>query len=251
MTRRTVWVLAAIALVASIIVLTDSAVNGATRPVLRVCSANVQHTPDMPDWKVRQDAAEARAHCDLVLWSEIREQADHRAIQGKGWRSTPYGAGGVPVSWRTSKVAKDSAARIIRVSRPTPRCANGPSYNPSRYIGMVRLKARATGQRFTAVSLHYPQRRTKCHQSTTTSRWHDAFRNTQRALPAGALVAGGDWNRREPEIRDQVAGQHWVSPSPKALDHTYIARTGWQVASRFTRDLHSDHRLSGVRLRLR
>lgn len=223
----------------------------AARPSLRVCSANIQHTPDMPDWKVRQDAAEARAHCDVVLWSEIRERADHRAIQGRGWRSTPYGEGGVPVSWRTSKLAKASAAHIIRVSRPTPRCAHGPSYNPSRYIGLVRLKVRATGQRFTAVSLHYPQRRTKCHQATTTSRWHDAFRNTQRALPAGSLVVGGDWNRREPEIRDQVHGQHWVSPSPKALDHTYVARTGWRVASRFTRDLHSDHRLSGVRLRLR
>lgn len=223
----------------------------AALPKIRVCSVNIQNTPDLPDWKVRADAREARAHCDLVLWQEIRERADHRAIQGDGWRSTPYGAGGVPVSWRTSRLAKASAARIVKVSRPTPPCANGPSYNPSRYIGMVRLKVRATGQRFTAVSLHYPQRRTKCRQATTTSRWWDAFRNTRAQLPRGAVVVGGDWNRREGEIPDQRRGQHWVSPSPKALDHTYVDETGWRVASRFTRDIHSDHRLSGVRLRLR
>lgn len=240
------------ALVAATILSLVGAVVGAApasaAPTLRVCSVNIQNTPDLPDWKVRADASEARRHCDLVLWQEIRERADHRAIQGQGWRSTAYGKGGVPVSWRTSKLAKDSAAQIIRVSRPTPPCANGPSYNPSRYIGLVRLKVRATGQRFTAVSLHYPQRRTKCYQSITSSRWWDAFRNTRAHLPRGAVVVGGDWNRREPEIPDQIRGQHWVSPSPRALDHTYIARTGWQVASRFTRDLYSDHRLSGVSL---
>lgn len=216
---------------------------------VRVCVVNIQNTPDIADWKVRADARESRGKCDLILWQEIRERADHRAIQGKGWRSTRFGKGGVPVSWRTTKFVQVARADIIRVSRPTPPCATKPSYNPSRYITSVRLRVRATGQRFTAVSLHYPQRRTKCHQATTSQRWREAFRNTQKALPSGPLVVGGDWNRREGEIPDQVRGQHWVTPAPRSLDHAYVARTGWRVVSRFSWNLHSDHHGRGVRLR--
>lgn len=220
----------------------------AARPSLRVCTANIQHTPDMPDWKVRADAKEVRSHCDLVLWQEIRERADHRALQADGWRVTPFGAGGVPVSWRTSKLAKDSAAHIVKVSRPTPRCADGrTSYNPARYVGYVRLKIRATGQRVTPYSLHFPQRRT-CHQSVTTQRWHDAFRNTKAELAGSAVVVGGDWNRRETEIRDMVSGQHWVTPAPRGLDHIFVARTGWRTVARIDVDLWSDHRLRGARV---
>lgn len=213
---------------------------------LRICTANIQHTPDMPDWKVRADAKKTRQACDLVLYQEIRERADHRALQASGWRTTPYGAGGVPIAWRTSKLAKDSAARIIKVSRPTPSCANGPSYNPSRYIGMVRLRVRATGQRLTAMSLHFPQRRTSCHQSVTTKRWSEAYHNTRSHLPRGAVVVGGDWNRREAEIRPMVAGQHWITPGPKGLDHIFVARSGFQVRYRIDVALYSDHNARGA-----
>lgn len=220
----------------------------AVRPTLRVCTANIQHTPDMPDWKVRADAAEVRGRCDLVLWQEIRERADYRAIQARGWRVTPRGAGGVPVSWRTSRLAKVSAARIVRVSGPTPRCGSGaPSYNPSRYIGSVRLRVRATGQHLTAVSLHFPQRRT-CRTADTQRRWNDAWRNTRAHLPRGTLVVGGDWNRREGELRDMVPGQHWITNGPRSLDHIFVARSGWQVVSRFDFDIWSDHRARGTNM---
>lgn len=219
----------------------------AARPSLRVCTANIQHTPDMPDWKVRADAREVRSHCDVVLWQEIRERADHRALQADGWRVTPFGAGGVPVSWRTSKLAKDSAAHIVKVSSPTPRCADGrPSYNPSRYVGYVRLKIRATGQRFTAMSLHFPQRRT-CRTADTQRKWWDAYHNTQALLPRGATMVGGDWNRREAEIPDMTR-QHWVTPAPRGLDHIFVARTGWRTIARIDVDLWSDHRLRGARV---
>jgi hypothetical protein len=219
----------------------------AARPSLRICTANIQHTPDMPDWKVRADAKEVRSHCDLVLWQEIRERADHRALQADGWRVTPFGAGGVPVSWRTSKLAKDSAAHITKVSSPTPRCADGrPSYNPARYVGWVRLKVRATGQRVTPMSLHFPQRRT-CRTADTQRKWQQAFHNTQQLLPRGALVVGGDWNRREAEIPDMTR-QHWVTPAPRGLDHIFVARTGWRTVARIDVYLWSDHRLRGARV---
>jgi hypothetical protein len=249
--KRVVGGLAAlVAWIAFLAIVQDKA--EAATPPLRVCTANIQHTPDMPDWKVRQDAAEVRGRCDVVLWQEIRERADHRALQARGWRVTPYGAGGVPVSWRTSKLAKDSEAHIRRVSAPTPRCGNGaPSYNPSRYIGSVRLRVRATGQRFTAVSLHFPQRRTKCYQAITSQRWHEAFRNTRAALPSGAVVVGGDWNRREGEIPDMVAGQHWVTNGSRTLDHVFVARSSWRTVSRFDFDLWSDHRARGSNMDVR
>lgn len=244
--QRAVIVAATLSLVGAVVGAVPAA---AASPVLRVCSANIQHTPDMPDWKVRADAAEARAHCDVVLWQEIRERADHRALAAAGWRTTSFQPGGVPISWRTSRVASAGAGDTVRVSRGTPPCANGPSWNPSRYVTLKPLRVRATGQQLTAVSLHFPQRRTKCHQAITSQRWRDAFRNTRAHLPRGAVVVGGDWNRREAEIGDMIAGQHWISPDPRGLDHVFVARTGWQVTGRFTRDLHSDHHLIGTRLR--
>lgn len=245
--RLTVMLSAAALLVGLAVVALPARAESAS-PRLRICTANIQHTPDMPDWKVRADARETRQACDLVLYQEIRERADHRALQASGWRTTPYGAGGVPIAWRTSKLAKASAAHIVKVSRSTPRCADGrSSYNPARYIGLVQLRVRATGQRLTAVSLHFPQRRT-CHQSVTTQRWAEAFRNTRSHLPRGAVVVGGDWNRKESEIRPMVSGQHWVTPGPRGLDHIFVARSGFRVLNRIERNLYSDHHLRGARV---
>lgn len=245
---RAVVVVAALSLVGAVVGAIPAA---AARPTLRVCTANIQHTPDMPDWKVRADAKKVRSRCDLVLWQEIRERADHRAIQGRGWRSTPYGKGGVPVSWRTAKLAKAGAARIVRVSSPTPRCSNGrPSYNPSRYVGLQQLRVRSTGQRFTAASLHFPQRRT-CRTADTQRRWQAAFANTRAQLPRGAVVVGGDWNRREHEIRGMRAGQHWVTPAPRSLDHVFVSGTGWRTVSKFSLNLHSDHHARGATMETR
>lgn len=247
---------ARLVLVATILSLVGAVVGAApvsaARPTIRVCTANIQHTPDMPDWKVRQDAAEVRGHCDLVLWQEIRERADHRALQARGWRVTPFARGGVPVSWRTGLLAAAGEHSTVRVSDPTPRCANGrPSYNPARFIGIQRLRVRATGQYFTAISLHFPQRRT-CHQAITTKRWHQAYRNTRAHLPRGAMVVGGDWNRREAEIRPMVRwepGQHWVTPAPKSLDHIFVARSGFRVVRKFSVNLWSDHHARGAAMR--
>lgn len=213
---------------------------------LRVCAANIQHTPDLPAWQVRADAREAREHCDVVLFQEIRERADHRALEAEGWHTTRYTRGGVPVAWRTSRVASAGAADTVRVSSPTPACADGsPSYNPARFITLKPLRVRATGQGFTAISLHFPQRRTTCHQATTTHRWREAYANTRSQLPAGPVVIGGDWNRREPEI-EPMTRWHWVTAAPKSLDHTAVARTSWIVERKFTRPLHSDHALTGA-----
>jgi endonuclease/exonuclease/phosphatase family metal-dependent hydrolase len=237
--------LSLLALVVGLLIVATPGAHAA-RPVLRVCAANIQNTPDMPDRRVRADAAEVRAHCDVVLWQEIGERADHRAVQGRGWKSTRHRKGGVVVSWRTSRVAAAAGASWVRVSSPTPRCANGrPSYNPARWIVRKPLRARATGQRFTAVSLHFPQRRT-CRTEDTRKRWSQAWTNTRRALPAGPVVVGGDWNRREGEIRGMLRGQHWITPRPRALDHVMVARSGWLVRARISRDLWSDHRLTGA-----
>lgn len=219
----------------------------AARP-LRICTANIQHTPDMPDWKVRADAREARAHCDVVLYQEIRERADHRALQAEGWKTTGYRSeGGVPIAWRTSRLKHVTHSRLIRVSDPTPRCANGrSSYNPARYVTYVTLKLRGTSKSFTAVSLHFPQRgRHTCRPAVTDQRWRQAYANTQKALPASALVIGGDWNRREGEIRP-MARWHWITPSPRALDHMAVARSGFRVVRKFSHPLHSDHALLGA-----
>lgn len=215
----------------------------AARP-LRICTANIQHTPDMPDWKVRADAREARKFCDLVLYQEIRERADHRAIQAAGWKTTRYRkVGGVPIAWRTSRLSQVTASRIVKVSGATPRCSNGrPSYNPARYITKIDLRVRGTSKRFTAIDLHFPQRRTKCHQATTTKRWQQAYTNTRAQLPRGAVVIGGDWNRREPEIRPMTRW-HWITDGPRSLDHVAVARTGFRTINKYSRDLHGDHRL--------
>lgn len=236
-------------LVGVLIAVTEAAADAARRPVLRICSANIQNTPDLPAWKVRQDAAEVRRSCDVVLWQEIRERADHRALSARGWRTTAYQRGGVPVSWRTARVASMGHASTLRVSRATPRCASGrPSYNPARYVTMKPLRARATGQRFTAVSLHFPQRRT-CRNADSRAKWWDAYYNTDRVLPRGPLVVGGDWNRRESEIPDMMR-MHWVTAAPRSLDHVFVARTGWRTVGRFRVDLWSDHHATGAVMRL-
>lgn len=214
---------------------------------IRVCTINIQNTPDMPDWKVRADAKKARAHCDLILWQEIRERADYRAIQGRGWKSTARARGGVPISWRTSALRAIGEPRTIRVSDPTPRCPNGrPSYNPARWITLQGFRG------FTAVNLHFPNGawgdpRKNCLQENRQARWRQAYRNTKAALPARPLVVGGDWNRRESSIPDMVR-LHWVSPSPRSTDHVFIARTGWTVRGRFVLVLHSDHNIVGTLL---
>lgn len=200
----------------------------------------------MPDWKVRADARETRRYCDLVLYQEIRERADHRALQADGWKTTGYrSVGGVPIAWRTSRLSQVTASRLIKVSRPTPPCANGPSYNPARYITTITLKLRGTSKRLSVVDLHFPQRRTKCHQATTSQRWREAYANTKAALPSGPLVIGGDWNRREGEIRPMTRW-HWITEAPRSFDHTAVARTGFRVVDKFSRRLYSDHALRGA-----
>lgn len=236
------WGLIILAVLASVLVLCAAPPAQAARP-LRICTANIQHTPDMPDWKVRADARETRRHCDLVLYQEIRERADHRAIQAAGWKTTGYRkVGGVPIAWRTSRLTHVSASRLVRVSRPTPPCANRPSYNPSRYITKIDLRIKGTSKRLTAIDLHFPQRRTKCHQATTSLRWRQAYANTRAQLPRGAVVIGGDWNRREGEIRPMTRW-HWITDGPRSLDHTAVARSGFRVINKYSRDLHGDHRL--------
>lgn len=240
-------VLLSLTLAAGALVVVSSPASAAG-PRLRVCAANIQNTPDMPPWKVRADAAEVRRSCDVVLWQEIRERADHRALQARGWRTTRFARGGVPVSWRVSRVASAGVADVVRVSRATPRCASGrPSYNPARFITLKPLRVRATGQRFTAVSLHFPQRLT-CRNADSRQKWWDAFYGTRRALPSSAVVVGGDWNRREGEI-PAMRRQHWITPAPRSLDHTFVARTGWQVVGRFRVDLWSDHHATGATMR--
>lgn len=240
--RGIVVTLAVLAVTA--VLFTPVRADAATR--LRICTANIQHTPDMPDWKVRADARETRRHCDLVLYQEIRERADHRAIQAAGWKTTGYRkVGGVPIAWRTSRLTHVTHSRLIRVSRPTPPCANGPSYNPSRYITVITLKVRGSGKRVGVVNLHFPQRRTKCHQAITTKRWQEAYANTRAHLPRGAVVIGGDWNRREAEIRPMTRW-HWVTDGPRSFDHVAVARSGFRVLYKFSRNLYSDHALRGA-----
>jgi hypothetical protein len=94
--------------------------------------------------------------------------------------------------------------------------------------------------------VHFPQRgRHTCRPAVTDQRWRQAYANTKAALPAGALVVGGDWNRREGEIRPMTRW-HWITPSPKSLDHTAVARSGFVVVRKFSRALHSDHAISGA-----
>jgi hypothetical protein len=238
---------AALAALAFAVTLFQPVPAEAARP-LRICTANIQHTPDLPDWKVRADARESRAHCDVVLYQEIRERADHRALQAEGWKTTGYRkVGGVPIAWRTSRLTHVTHSRLIRVSDPTPRCASGrPSYNPARYITVITLKVRGSSKRFSPVSLHFPQRgRHTCYPAITDRRWRQAYVNTKKSLPAGAVVVGGDWNRRESEIRPMVRW-HWITDGPRSLDHVAVARSGFKVIRKFSRDLHGDHRLRGA-----
>jgi len=240
----------ALALVVALIVIGVAPAQAALPRTLRVCSANIQNTPDMPDWKVRADVAKVKKRCDLVLWQEISERADHRAVTsvlGANWRTTPRTNGKVPISWRTARLTKIGDRATIRVSRGTPRCANGsPSYNPARYITRVPFRVRGAGKRLTVVNLHFPQRRTKCHQSITSQRWREAYANTKRALPTSPtpILIGGDWNRREGEIRPMTRW-HWITERPRSLDHMAVARSGMVVRDKFTVPLHSDHALTG------
>lgn len=239
------WVVIIVLLLIAAAVLFAPLPADAARP-LRICTANIQNTPDLPSWKVRADARETRRHCDLVLYQEIREGADHRALQADGWKTTGHRkVGGVPIAWRTSRLTHVTRSRLIKVSSPTPRCANGrPSYNPARYITVITLKLRGTSKRVSVVDLHFPQRRT-CHQATTTKRWQQAYANTRAHLPRGAVVIGGDWNRRESEIRPMTRW-HWITSQPKALDRVAVARSGFVVVGKFSRSLHTDHPLLGA-----
>lgn len=214
---------------------------------VRLCSANVQNTPDMPDAEVRADVRTAARDCDLVLWQEIGEEADHRAVRevlGEGWRTSRLETRPSPISWRTARFRLAGEVREIRVSDPTPRCADGsPSYNPARWITLAPLRVRSTGQKVTVVSLHFPQRRT-CRTADTRERWAQAYDATKAHLPDGPLVIGGDWNRREDAV-PAMTTWHWTTRAPDSLDHIAIARTRWTVARKFTRPLNSDHALTG------
>jgi hypothetical protein len=242
-------------LVATVLSALVTPAEGAIPRTLRVCSANIQNTPDMPDWKVRADVAKIKKRCDLVLWQEISERADHRAVTsvlGANWRTTPRTNGKIPISWRTGRLTKIGDLATIRVSRGTPRCANGrPSYNPARYISRVPFRIRGTGKRLTVVNLHFPQRgRHTCRPAVTDQRWREAYFNTSRALPATTpVLIGGDWNRREGEIRPMTKW-HWITERPRSLDHMAVARSGMTVRDKFTVPLHSDHALTGSVLHL-
>lgn len=220
---------------------------------VRMCTANVQNTPDLLSEEVREDVRTARRACDLILWQEIGEREDYRAVTdtlGGRWRTTARARGGVPISWRTDRLRGAGEPETIRVSDPTPRCRDGsPSYNPARWVTLAPLQVRATGQRLTAISLHFPQRG-GCRKADRADRWRQAYSTTQDHLPAGPLVVGGDWNRREPEI-PAMTRWHWTTPAPRSLDHIAIARTGWTVADKFTRRLNSDHSLQGAVLNIR
>lgn len=254
---RATLVMGVCALVAWLILVMCAIVTpteGAPAPRFRVCSANVQNTPDMSDRAVREDVRAARRHCDLILWQEIREPADYRAVTevlSSRWQSTEHrDRGGVPISWRKGVFDTKSVSELIRVSDGTPRCPNGrSSFNPPRHVTTVTLSWRATGQSVSVVNLHYPQRR-GCRQTDRAKKWRQAYATTQQHLPAGPLIIGGDWNRREDEIRPMTRW-HWITASPRALDHLAVARTGWTVAEKFTHRLNSDHSLTGSVLQLR
>lgn len=238
----------------SAVAVVSPAPSRAAAPEIRVCSANVQNTPDMSDSAVRADVRTARRHCDLILWQEIREPADHRAVTdelGSRWQTTKRRAlGGVPISWRKALFDTRSVSKRVRVSDGTPRCPDGrSSFNPARHVTTVALSWRATGQNVSVLNLHYPQRR-GCRQANRAERWQQAYAATKAQLPAGALIIGGDWNRREDEI-PPMTRWHWITPAPRALDHIAVARTGWQVERKFTHQLNSDHSLTGSVLQLR
>lgn len=244
---------AACAVLVLVLILVCAVPAGAEPAPLRVCTANVQNTPDLPSEEVREDVRTARRTCDLILWQEIGERSDYRAVQdtlGARWRTTARARGGVPISWRTDRLRGAGDIQNLRVSDPTPRCRDGsPSYNPARWITLAPLRVRATGQRFTATSLHFPQRN-GCRKDHRADRWRQAYATTQDHQPGGPLVIGGDWNRRELEIHPMTRW-HWITPSPRALDHIAVARTGWTVADKFTRRLNSDHSLQGAVLNTR
>lgn len=220
----------------------------------RLCSVNVQNTPDMSDRAVRADVRTARRHCDLILWQEIREPADYRAVTGVlggRWQTTKHRArGGVPISWRRALFDTKSASKRARVSDGTPPCPDGrSSFNPARHVTTVALSWRATGQNVSVVNLHYPQRK-GCRQGDRAEKWQQAYDTTRAHLPAGALIIGGDWNRREDEI-PPMTRWHWITPVPRGLDHLAVARSGWTVERKFTHQLNSDHSLIGSVLQLR
>lgn len=244
----------ALALVAALVIVGVKPASAAVPRTLRVCTANIQNTPDMPDWKVREDVRTAKRRCDLILWQEISERADHRAVTsvlGANWRTTPRSNGKIPISWRTGRLTKIGDLATIRVSRGTPACSRTqPSYNPARYISRVPFRVKGYGDRLTVVNLHFPQRRTKCHQSITAQRWREAYNNTRMALPTSTpVLVGGDWNRREGEI-PAMTSWHWITERPRSLDHMAVARTGYLTRDKFTVRLHSDHALSGSVLHL-
>jgi MmyB-like transcription regulator ligand binding domain len=203
---------------------------------IRVCTVNVQNTPDMPDRKVRADVRTAKEHCQLILWQEIGEKADHRAITsvlGKGWATTPRAKGGAPISWRTNRLHQVGKPSTTKIVAGLGRCSSGkPSYSPAKYLTGVRLRMSGLAPELRVYSPHFPPgawgaASKNCRQPERKRQWRTAYaavdKRVEQARTAGAwVIAGGDWNRRRDQITRMRATQTWVTPKKKGLDHIFI-----------------------------
>lgn len=247
------------ALLVALLVIVDPA-DGRTAAI-RVCTANIQNFPDMTHRQVRADVAETRDHCDLILWQEIAEPADRRAVRrtlGTGWKTTGH-ANEVPISYRTRTAGKvaGTTSETVRVSRAIPRCSDGrPSYSPARWITILRLRIAGSPREVDVVNLHLAQTGRKgCRRDERLAAWQQAWRRINNHVDelrehGHVVIVGGDWNRRRPDIRNMRPRQIWVTEAPNGLDHVAISGTGIHLARNSSRALHSDHPLRTATLRL-
>lgn len=253
-------VMGTIAVLIFVLLAVTPAADGRTAAI-RVCTANVQDFPDMPDRQVRADVAETRDHCDLILWQEIAEPADRRAVRttlGAGWKTTGH-ANEVPISYRTRIAHKiaGTTSKTIRVSRAIPRCSDGrPSYSPARWITILRLQIAGVRHEVDLVNLHLAQTGRKgCRRPERLAAWQQAWHRINGHVDElrdqdHVVIIGGDWNRHRPDIDKMRPRQIWVTEAPHGLDHIAISGTHIRLARNSSRALHSDHPLRAATVRL-
>ena len=229
---------------------------------LRVGSANIQNLPDMPDFEVRSDVKKASDYADLLLWQEIGEKADLKAIietlGSDTWGTSGTGKETV-VSWK-----RDRFTAVGKSSSTLLSAGLGPGKNsPPRWLTKVVLDTGIEGAPLIeAHSIHYIQGawvrknvpEKGLRKQLWTAAWMKHREHVLRARELGRIVVfGGDWNRSGHDVAPFHESQRRLTPvgrgGIKNVDHVYVvvpqgvSVLGVPVTTR--RSLYSDHDFVG------
>jgi len=194
---------------------------------LRVGTANIRNTPDLPRAQVREAARVCGKRADLVGFQEIAERADRLDVRvglGESWRATPLtNTTEDPIHYRIDLVhlmAEDEVPGGFQPSGAKLAHHGMAHVSPDRYTtwGMFRA-ANDPKIQFAVVNLHTVSKPTDpgaSHHKWREEMWHIHYSKFAAMVngfnDAGLTVlAVGDFNRLDVPKTDRDMRWAWKS----------------------------------------